>query len=126
MILLTHHRKRPGSPCPNHDYPKKGKPIAERENLFETAKLLRMVKMDSETMTSYYHQLIIQAEKCNINCCQDRIIRDLLIRAIVEDDILEEITAMFNPTAEDVMAKYNEIVQDMMQVRVQGNNIKVL
>lgn len=62
-------------------------------------------------MTSYYQQLKVQAEKCGVKCCVDKSIRDRLIQAISDEEILAEIITMRNATATDVLAKYNEVVK---------------
>lgn len=70
-----------------------------------------MTKKDGESMMSYYQQLQLQAEKCGIKCCLDIKIRDRLIQAIFDEDILAEIISLHNPSAADVFAKYTEVVK---------------
>lgn len=61
-------------------------------------------------MSEYYKRLKLQADKSGINCCQDRIIRDRLIQAVTDNDILLELAKMNNnPSAQDVLNEYNEI-----------------
>lgn len=70
-----------------------------------------MRKQDEDSMATYQENLQRQAEKCGIKCCLDRTIRDRLIQAITEEDILSEVVLMTSPSAADVVTMVDGIVK---------------
>lgn len=98
------NRKRPNA---DHTYYKSEDSI---EDFAEVVKFCGLTKGIDETMSTYYRRLKLNAAKVGINCCQDRIIRDRLIQAVTDADILLELSKMVKScTAKDVLNKYNEM-----------------
>lgn len=60
-------------------------------------------------ISSIYRKLQQQADRTGLVCCRDITIRNRLIQLITDMDIREEIALMKEPSAEDVLQKYQEI-----------------
>lgn len=63
------------------------------------------------SLTTYYLSLKRFADRCGIKCCRDNIIRALLVQAITDKHVLAEVRLLKDPSAEDVLIKYNELIQ---------------
>lgn len=92
-----------------------------KENMAEMVKLLRMTKGYKQSISDFYDQLKLQADKCGIKN-PDTMVRDRLIQAITEEAVLEEVMRLDKPTAEEVFQKYTQIVKVSQELTLETFN----
>lgn len=68
----------------------------------------------NQSMSVFYDQLKLQANKCEIKN-PDNMIRDRLIQAITEEAVLEEVIRLKKPTAENVFQTYQQMTLQVSQ-----------